>query len=280
MVLYALTTDKSLVFAKNATTKEPYYCIECASQMRLRRCISRQEHFYHVRERKNCRHRGKGLRHQHIQAYLLRENPKLQLEKAFPSIKRIADLAWQEKLIVFEIQCSPISLDELSKRNLDYKSLGYDCVWILDEARFNQNRLQAAEKGLESHSHYYAKIEDNFGKVHIYDQFEIFFKGFRRARSRPLFVDLSKPFENKRSPHIQQKAASMLANKRKLWKLSFRGDLMEKLSSQKKNSPLADFVKQQLLREKRLKRSSLIRKIKERLHGFFYFFKRLSEEFF
>ena len=50
-----------------------------------------------------------------------------QLEMIFPTIGRIADVAWLSQKIVFEIQCSPIFLQELS-RNRDYQKEGWSLV--------------------------------------------------------------------------------------------------------------------------------------------------------
>lgn len=280
MASYALNAQKKLIFAKNAPEKGRYYCIECSCEMRLRKGLSRQRHFYHLQERKNCRQSGKSLRHQHIQASLCAEIPELKMERPFAEIQRIADLAWESRRIVFEIQCSKISEKEVLQRNLDYQKIGYHCIWIFDEHRFNRKRLSAAEKGLERFAHYYAKIPPGFTKARIYDQFEIFTKGFRKFRSKALFLDFSvAPQELNKAPSNNPRFKT-LAKQRKQWKFLFKGDLLERLYFTNKNAAFHEFIQKSLQREKKFQAIARIRRLKRALLTPLIFFKRLYEEFF
>jgi competence CoiA-like predicted nuclease len=89
------------------------------------------------------RHYGKSLAHQQIQHHLKSLIPSLELEKRLGN--RIADAAWEQRKIVFEVQYSPISLEEAKDRTKAYKSLGYTVVWLLHDREFNQPKPSPGE---------------------------------------------------------------------------------------------------------------------------------------
>ena len=61
--------------------------------------------------------------HKIVQETLLSILPHASLEHRFPSIGRIADVALLPEKIIFEIQCSLISISEVEKRITDYATL-------------------------------------------------------------------------------------------------------------------------------------------------------------
>jgi len=209
MQLYALD-DNSPILATEALKQKNYQCPECLSPVRLRGGPHRQFHFYHVRSHPSCRQHQKSLAHLQLQLHLKSLIPSSSLEKPFPHISRIADVAWEEKRLVFEIQCSPIPLSEAQSRCEDYARAGYTAVWILHDRRFNKKNLSAAESFLRARSCYFAQT------TQIYDQFEIL-QGSRRVfRGPQLPVDPTQPiFENDR--------------------LSFTGDLFDRTSKDPQN---------------------------------------------
>lgn len=79
-----------------------------------------------------------------------------------------------DKKIVFEIQCSSISQQELEKRTQDYLSIGYRPVWILHDRIFNKKILTPQETFLLNHPHYFTNTE-RLSPVFIYDQLQISF---------------------------------------------------------------------------------------------------------
>ena len=130
MQLYAL--DKSsLVLASHAVRDRSYLCPECHGFVRIRGGGRRQIHFYHARRPASCRQHGKSLAHLQIQLHLKSLIPGLTLEKRFES--RIADAHWADEKIAFEVQCSPISIQEAKTRCEDYLKLGLIPVWILHD---------------------------------------------------------------------------------------------------------------------------------------------------
>ena len=98
MQLYALNDQNQVVGAHQASKKLDYQCFECQSRVRLRGGFHRQNHFYHVDPNQPCRLSGKGMVHLQIQIYLkqLLNCQTCFLEYRFPSIGRIADVAWLE----------------------------------------------------------------------------------------------------------------------------------------------------------------------------------------
>ncbi len=197
MQLYALDQNLTVIHAKNAKKHMSYQCLECKSFVRLRGGIHRQNHFYHVHQTSLCKQSGKSMEHLQVQLFLQKELncQDLHLEKRFNEIGRIADVVSFSKKLVFEVQCSPISLEEVKSRNLDYQRLGLSVIWILHEKNFNQTKVSAVEDFLQSTHHYFTNIDAN-GLGFIYDQFSLFDKGKRIFSSKPFIVDVNQFFQN------------------------------------------------------------------------------------
>lgn len=113
---------------------------------------------------------GKSLEHLWVQTGLQKIfSSKLVLEKPFPEISRIADCYHEELGLVFEIQCSNISVQEIEQREADYGSLGLKVIWILHEALFGGAKPKAAELRLRVSPHYYTHISEAKEPLVIYD---------------------------------------------------------------------------------------------------------------
>lgn len=134
------------------------------------------------------------INHKEIQKKIIAQLPEgeTQMEKRFPAIHRIADLAWLPQKIIFEVQCSPISLAEIKARKKDYASIGYHLVWILHDRRFNRKWPTLAELFARSGPCYFT----NGNK--FYDQVEILKGRHRLYRGPPLPVNLSAPLKKNR----------------------------------------------------------------------------------
>lgn len=229
MQLFASDKNNVPISAGQAFRREDYFCLECKKAVRLRGGAHKQLHFYHRTLSHACRQSGKSLLHLSIQLYFQRLLSKelCRLEHPFPQIGRIADVAWPQEKLIFEIQCSPISITEVEKRNRDYGLLGYQVVWILHDKRFNKRRLSPAENYLSSHPHYYTNI-DHQGKGMIYDQYA-HDENFLRKRKLPsLPVDIASPI---RSLAAKQFPRHILKKREKEWQLAFAGDLYDKWES-------------------------------------------------
>ena len=111
------------------------------------------------------------------------------MEQRFLSINRIADLCWEKEKIVFEIQCSFLSLQEAENRIQDYGSLGYEVVWLLDDRKFNRYRAGPTELFLRKGPAYYFSLKQGL-QSQYYDQFEIFAENRRVRKGSKLTIDL------------------------------------------------------------------------------------------
>ena len=149
---------------------------------------------------------SKSLAHLQIQLHLKSLISSLFLEKKVKN--RIADTLWEERKIVFEIQCSPLSLQEAQTRCQDYLSYGYTPVWILHDREFNKKRASPAELYLRSHTTTYFTN----GSL-IYDQFDLFISLKRAYKGPPLPINLTRPQQTQPLPE-------------RSWPLSFQGDFL------------------------------------------------------
>jgi competence protein CoiA len=183
------------VTALRAERHTDYQCLECGETVRVRGGEYRQKHFYHLNPRKKCRQTQKSA--QHLQTQLFIQNligEGAEMEVRFPTISRIADLYWEEKHYVFEVQCSPISAQEIDERNRDYESLGLKVIWIFHDKRFRKRRLSSAEKRVAEEVHYFTNINTK-GYGCVYDQYAHYDRGILDHTLEILPVDLSTPKE-------------------------------------------------------------------------------------
>jgi competence protein CoiA len=229
MQAYAL--DGTLpVAASRAEKGKNYSCPECGSSVRVRSGPARQIHFFHISLPKNCRQHQKSLEHLQLQLKIfeLVASPNAQIECPFPAIQRIADVAWHDKKIVFEIQCSPIPREEAEKRNFDYHKAGYQTIWILHDKRFNKASLSAAEGYLRAAPCYFTCI-DKTGMGGVYDQFEVL-QGNRR-----LFKGPKLPIEPTHISFFPSTAPpdlllpKIVLDRLTNWKCYLKGDLLHRL---------------------------------------------------
>lgn len=236
MQLFALDENEIPISAIRAVKQRDYTCVECRGTVRLRSGIHRRKHFFHVNAAPSCRLNGKSLVHLQTQCVLQSRLPKeeCQLEVPFPSIKRIADVVWESKKIVFEIQCSPITREEVLLRNKDYLGAGYQVVWIFHDRRFNRKRMTGAELALRENSPFYFTDIDQEGKGIIYDQLDSVKKGFRSWTGDPFPIRISAPFSISRSLVGQNKEVPGVIKKRLAnWLVAFEGDLVHALCAER-----------------------------------------------
>lgn len=247
MQLYALDREKKLIFAGDALKQTDYFCLECESPVRRRGGLHRKDHFYHLEALRDCRQNGKTLEHLNVQFFCLQALPQGEcvLEKRFPDINRIADVVWEPKKLIFEIQCSPISSNEVYERNQDYKKIGYEVVWILHDKRFNQKRLSGAEHFLYSSPHYFTNMTEE-GKGEIYDQFSLIDRGLRLNRLKPLPIDIRQPkLVAYRTGNDHDVGLQLVRNRLQKSRLYFSNDLIDRYFNQenKKDAYIAEAEK-------------------------------------
>lgn len=214
MQLYALENGK-LISHFNALKGINYQCPECSSFVRIKTGTYRHPHFFHLKPNRMCHLANKGEIHLFLQKYLkeiLREEDP-EMEKHFPSIGRVADIACMKTKKIFEVQYSAISLNEVKRRCQDYLSLGYQVIWILHDKRYNKRKASLAEQYLRATITTYFSDMNSLGKGEIYDQIEQIANHRRRGKSAPLPVNLKKSFLN--------------SDEKFSWKLFHEGDSID-----------------------------------------------------
>jgi len=161
MQRFALDANGLSIAADSAALQATYYCPTCSEPLRLKRGRVRRAHFFHLVRTPACRLSEKTYLHALIQEWLLERLPGREkyLERPFPKIGRIADLASFDLRAVFEVQISKITLEEMFARRADYAKEGLSLVWIMHERRFTQ---------IDYPIYYLTDIDDE-GRGHIYD---------------------------------------------------------------------------------------------------------------
>lgn len=194
MNLFAFDEEKRVIYAGQADRDKEYRCRECHGIVRCRRGSRRQPHFYHVQSERGCHQGGKSLEHLQVQLYIKDHLPhgEAEIEWPFEAIGRIADVAWLREKVVFEIQCSDITHEEVLARNSDYAKAGYEVVWIFHDDRYNKPMVHPAEDALAGKSFYYTDM-DFEGKGRIYDQMSFVEEGMRVWTWQEYSVDVSGP---------------------------------------------------------------------------------------
>lgn len=201
MPLFAHNGSPHPVSAFDAKPHIPYSCLECRSALKLRKQKGKIPHFYHLKTSPSCRLYSKSEEHLLIQLAIQKILPpnETTLEHPLPSIHRIADVLWEKQKIVFEIQCSPISEEEVKKRFQDYASLNYQIVWILDDRLFNKKIVRKSENYLRRNLCYFVQIKPNFL---FYDQLEIIDFSKRIKKGPKIPIDLTKLHSIKQTPSL------------------------------------------------------------------------------
>lgn len=228
MQIYALDALQQLICADHAVKQTDYSCPECGGVVRVRRGTCRQPHFYHLLPSSSCYQSGKSLTHLEVQKYFLRQLPEQEvvLERRFPEINRIADVVWVPKKIVFEIQCSAITVEEIMSRNRDYTLQGYTVVWILHTKRFNKHRITSAERVLMGLPCYFTDMdEEGFGA--IYDRFSLMHKDGRRSFQELLPIQISS-LQVVPDEHLFKNGPKLLKRRIEAWSGYFSGDVIHR----------------------------------------------------
>lgn len=129
--------------------------------------------------------------HKNVQHEIVRrlEGQKVSIEKSFKAIRRVADVYWHEKKIVFEVQCSNLTLSEAIERTKDYQSIGITVIWLLHDKTFNRKIISRAERYLRMNKALYTNI-DGLNEGAIYDQMDQTLYRTRLNRGRALPIDI------------------------------------------------------------------------------------------
>lgn len=254
MQLFARTRSGARIFLSSAEKQCDYFCEECGGILHIRSGSHRQTHFYHLSPPVSCHQHSKSLPHIQTQLYLQRQLPQgeIFLEHRFPAIGRIADAAWIPYQCVFEIQCSPISREEVLSRNSDYGKEGWQVIWLLHEKRFNRSvRSSRLDPVFETLPHYFTSINAE-GKGCLYDQFSIWRKGYRTHKLNPLPLALSPP---QPFPSFPIPTLNLLKKRQSSWPIFLPGDLLSLLY----RTPPSPYMQLALLYEQNASQTMILR---------------------
>ena len=123
---------------------------------------------------------------------------------------------------IFEIQYSPISLEEAMQRCEDYESLGYHIIWILHADTFEQEKVGAAERFLRTKTCYYSDMDAD-GNGHIYDRFDLI-----HGKTRVDFSDMVQIVDLRKCFSVPQfNWPKELVDRGKTWPLYHEGDYLD-----------------------------------------------------
>lgn len=222
MQLIALEDGKSVI-ALYAQKGKDYTCPGCQGTVRLRGGKQYQLHFFHPNPKTNCTNHSKSPYHLQTQLRLKKIFPDAHMEHYFPEVNRFADVVVPSKKLIFEVQCSPISLFEVRARQKAYARTGYLLVWILHEKNFNKRRLSDSERHLRKFPSYYTNIDPR-GKGWIYDQLELISDVKRFYIGKKCPIHLTQHYYFKKD--MFQKSPKSLTDRIENWPVFFSGDLL------------------------------------------------------
>jgi competence protein CoiA len=192
-------------------------------------------HFFHLGSKESCRQAGKSEVHLALQNYICRSLglDQTSQEVRFEAIGRIADVCWQEKMCIFEVQCSPISEEEVRSRTLAYESLGYSVIWILHDKTFKKRRVASCELYLQSRTHYFTDMTSFEGT--IYDECHLIWENRRFLASVRRPVKLSSLQEVSRGGKA---TPSVIERRLQTWRYRSEGDLLSSLDDEEVKASL------------------------------------------
>lgn len=234
MQRYAFSKEGVRVFAEEALSQVDYFCPECLEKVRVRRGEIKIAHFYHFEGAKECRWKTRFQTHTTIQEELVRRlgNDNCTVERFFPEISRIADVAFHPQKIVFEIQVSPISAGELISRTLDYWKTGWHVIWILHTEQFGSRRGSAAEETVQNIPHYFADIGPQ-GLIlwdeasYVHKRKRIWFTPLSRKRFFSLVPIIHKtPPSSAQEPRTHSTTNAWFKHREETWSCSLQGDFL------------------------------------------------------
>lgn len=222
MQLYALDLYNKFINVARAIPGKDYFCHECRALVRVRGGPRMQRHFYHYKSGSDCRQEGKGIVHLAVQTRIIESLPEGEgaMEVHFPTIRRIADVAYASRKIVFEVQCAQMQPEEALARTSDYASIGWQVIWILHDARYNGKKRTTLEEGLIKVPHYYTNISDE-GVGIFYDQLVIWKDQRRYFESYQREIKLELTEKNQAEVDLR-----LLFNRMENWPVLLEGDFL------------------------------------------------------
>lgn len=224
MLTYALETPQTskVCSAQDAKPSHDYFCMECKQAIRKRQG-QKQAHFYHY-QGSLCKWAAVSWPHLKTQ-FELAKLFQGHIEQRFPSIGRIGDVYVSSKSLVIEVQYSPIKMEEVIKRVLDYQSIGLCVLWILQK-----DHPLAGEYGpggaLFGFPHYFCDMDADF--LALFDMIEdqiCPLPSLPKIRQTSLLQRLSLKLE--KLP--KEPLTHFLWQRHRLWNCGLTGDFLDHL---------------------------------------------------
>lgn len=165
-MLIAHNVNLELVRADRCGSGEQFYCPACKNKVILKQGSIKRPHFAHLNV-SDCETFSENESLLHLESkYLLEKTGRelgwnCTLEKVFSNISQRADLFIQsgDQSLAIEFQQSPISDEEIFKRNSGYERIGLPFVWLLGP-NYPINKLK---------EHTAAKFSDRSGHIFCFD---------------------------------------------------------------------------------------------------------------
>ena len=118
--------------------KETLYCPGCKEAVFFKKGRQKLAHFAHYAH-SDCKQFSEGETTLHLMgkqklfSWLMKQGLVVEMEAWLPELKQRPDLLVKtpdDRKIVFEYQCSPISTEELQARTDGYQNNGYEVIWL------------------------------------------------------------------------------------------------------------------------------------------------------
>ena len=132
---FALNEKRERVFIDEALREQDYFCPECGEKMVQRHGEIMTHCFAHYPNTQciDNWHYDESVWHFKYQSLFPKENQEIILE--FDGKKHRADVCFEERKVVIEIQGDRLRQTEFIARNDFFKSLGYHVIWLFDQTR-------------------------------------------------------------------------------------------------------------------------------------------------
>lgn len=147
-MLIALNNENQRVSAMNAKSHQNYYCPQCHEQLILRHGVKVTPHFAHKHINNQSCHKNESYEHYKLKMLLAQKFIELgchvDIEPYCSEIQQYPDLVISYTNAV-EIQCSKISVKQISERTLGLKKLGLNVHWLIKDVRQRGNFIELTQ---------------------------------------------------------------------------------------------------------------------------------------
>lgn len=174
----ALDCDKNIVEIINATKEHKYYCPSCGEELiiKAKESVAVKPHFAH-KKGTDCDDFSHDMSEWHLnwQNQFPKECREVVVENS--NEKHRADVLINNTVI--EFQHSPITAEEIARRNSFYLSCGYNMIWLFDASGLIKNEIDNSLDPAKCSENDFAwkRAKQQFAKpldsrVHVFIQYQ------------------------------------------------------------------------------------------------------------